>query len=589
MIRILSQQLANQIAAGEVVERPASIVKELVENSIDAGATRIDIDIARGGSKRIRVKDNGKGIPEDQLQLALARHATSKINALDDLDKIASFGFRGEALASISSVSRLTLSSRTAEQTQAWQAIAEGRDMQVKIQPCAHPVGTTIDVVDLFFNTPARRRFLKSEKTEFTHIDDWLKRAAFAKQDVHFTLRHNDKIIRQYRPALDPKQQLQRLTQVCGKAFADNALAIDCDHHDLHLSGFVEATPSSTSVNQFFYVNGRVVRDKLLNHGIKQAFSQRGIEAACGYVLALRLPAAEVDVNVHPAKHEVRFHQARIVHDFIVQALVSVLEQQSQLPSPAEQFDPETGEVWQAPEAEILTPSYITPLQTNSPSVSEDLTTAYSGGHRERNPYAVSPRAKVEQLDVAKAEGYQQLMQASYQAEIPQPSVPVLANRFFVLVDEAKLNLLAIADVATCVHYYQLQQQWPQGIIGQPLLLPVRMVAEQAWLELLEQHSSLLTQAGLEMSLHNNHIIVKKVPKLMKSTDIVHAITELFEQLVEQPKFDFCLWLAKLSVTIADPGQLWQQYKNLPESIQHECVAKAKPLPWQQLIFEAEH
>ncbi|MGL4713261.1 MAG: DNA mismatch repair endonuclease MutL, partial [Shewanella sp.] len=195
-IQILPPQLANQIAAGEVVERPASVVKELVENSLDAGASRVDIDIDKGGSKLIKIRDNGSGIPKEELALALSRHATSKLHTLDDLEAILSFGFRGEALASISSVSRLSLTSRTAEQTEAWQAHAEGADMAVKVMPAAHPIGSTIEVVDLFFNTPARRRFLKSDKTEFTHIDEWLKRIALVRGDIHFTLTHNGKTVR---------------------------------------------------------------------------------------------------------------------------------------------------------------------------------------------------------------------------------------------------------------------------------------------------------------------------------------------------------------------------------------------------------
>ncbi len=200
-IKILPARLANQIAAGEVVERPASVVKELVENSLDSGATRIDIDIEKGGAKLIRVRDNGKGIVKDELGLALSRHATSKIHTLDDLEAIMSLGFRGEALASISSVSRLTMTSRPAAQEQAWSAYSEGRDMKVKLQPTAHPIGTSVEVLDLFFNTPARRKFLRTEKTEFAHIDELLKRIALSRFDVTINVRHNGKMIRQYRAA----------------------------------------------------------------------------------------------------------------------------------------------------------------------------------------------------------------------------------------------------------------------------------------------------------------------------------------------------------------------------------------------------
>ena len=220
-IQVLPPQLANQIAAGEVVERPASVVKELVENSLDAGATRIDIDIERGGAKLIRIRDNGCGIKKDELALALARHATSKIASLDDLEAIISLGFRGEALASISSVSRLTLTSRTAEQQEAWQAYAEGRDM------AAHPVGTTLEVLDLFYNTPARRKFLRTEKTEFNHIDEIIRRIALARFDVTINLSHNGKIVRQYRAVPEGGQKERRLGAICGTAFLEQALAIE--------------------------------------------------------------------------------------------------------------------------------------------------------------------------------------------------------------------------------------------------------------------------------------------------------------------------------------------------------------------------
>ncbi|ABE56483.1 DNA mismatch repair protein MutL [Shewanella denitrificans OS217] len=327
-IHILPPQLANQIAAGEVVERPASVVKELVENSLDAGATRVDIDIDKGGSKLIRIRDNGSGIPKDELALALSRHATSKVHSLDDLEAILSFGFRGEALASISSVARLTLTSKTAEQTEAWQAHAEGSQMDVSLMPAAHPQGSTIEVVDLFFNTPARRRFLKSDKTEFTHIDEWLKRIAIVRTDIHFSLTHNGKLVRQYRAANTDIQMQQRLSQICGRAFAEQAITLACEHDGLSLEGYIQS-PHDNSVTDtnYFYVNGRLVRDKLVNHAVRQAFAEHQWHQQPSYVLKLTLDPHQVDVNVHPAKHEVRFHQSRYVHDFILQALQSALAQ----------------------------------------------------------------------------------------------------------------------------------------------------------------------------------------------------------------------------------------------------------------------
>ena len=318
-IHILSPQLANQIAAGEVVERPASVIKELVENSLDAGSTQIDIDLEQGGCKLIRVRDNGFGIAKEELALALARHATSKISTLDDLDSIISLGFRGEALASISSVSRLTLTSRTAQQSEAWQVYAEGRDMKPVIKPAAHPVGSTVEVLDLFYNTPARRRFLKTDKTEFMHIEEFVRRIALARPDVSFNLQHNGKLVKQYRSSSLEK----RVELVCGREFMQKAVKLDWQHDDLLIQGWVAS--NDVSDLQYFYVNGRVIKDKLLNHALRQAYISQTHEQQ-SYVVFLQLDPKQVDVNVHPAKHEVRFHEARLVHDFVYQAIMMALE-----------------------------------------------------------------------------------------------------------------------------------------------------------------------------------------------------------------------------------------------------------------------
>ena len=337
-IKILPARLANQIAAGEVVERPASVVKELVENSIDSGATRIDVDIEKGGSKLIRVRDNGSGIAKDELGLALSRHATSKIHSLDDLEAILSLGFRGEALASISSVSRLTLTSRTATQAEAWAAYAEGRDMAVQLTPAAHPIGTTVEVVDLFFNTPARRKFLRTEKTEFSHIDELLKRIALSCFSVSITLRHNGKVIRQYRSAKTDLQIEKRVAAVCGNNFMDHAVAIELNHDDLKLKGWITTPDGARSQSdlQYCYVNGRMMRDKLINHAIRQSYENAlRPEQFATYVLFIEVDPHQVDVNVHPAKHEVRFHHARLVHDFIYQALSDALAQSIELVKPS--------------------------------------------------------------------------------------------------------------------------------------------------------------------------------------------------------------------------------------------------------------
>ena len=333
-IRKLDVQLANQIAAGEVVERPASVVKELLENSLDAGANRIDIEILSGGTSLIRIRDNGSGIPKEQLELALSPHATSKISSLEDLDAIRSFGFRGEALSSICSISKFNLSSRTKNAEQGWQAETEGRDMKVNLTPVAVAKGTRIDVRELFFNTPARRRFLRTEKTEYSHIEEVVKKVALANYSVAITLKHNGRISRRFRAAEDLLQKEQRVAAVCGRRFMERSIRLDLEHQAVELSGWL-ALPDfhkSQTDGQYFYVNNRPVRDKVLNHAIRQAYQNyipHGRVPA--YVLYLSLDPAKVDVNVHPTKHEVRFHDGRFIHDLLVQAIERGLNEGKEL------------------------------------------------------------------------------------------------------------------------------------------------------------------------------------------------------------------------------------------------------------------
>ncbi|MDA0155541.1 DNA mismatch repair endonuclease MutL [Vibrio sp. Makdt] len=411
-IKILPARLANQIAAGEVVERPASVVKELVENSLDSGATRIDIDIEKGGAKMIRVRDNGKGIVKDELALALSRHATSKIHTLDDLEAIVSLGFRGEALASISSVARLTMTSRPATQDQAWAAHSEGRDMQVKLQPAAHPIGTSVEVLDLFFNTPARRKFLRTEKTEFTHIDELLKRIALSRFDVTINLRHNGKMIRQYRAAKTEVQAEKRIAAVCGNPFVRHMLKIELEHQGLKLHGWI-TTPEGArqqSDLQYCYVNGRMMRDKLINHAIRQSYetSLRPDQFAT-YVLFIELDPHQVDVNVHPAKHEVRFHQARLVHDFIYQALSDGLAQSKQI---------DAAPINQSAFHQSEAPNY---QQDSSVPEAEDMTSfsapeSYVPAHSEQSQVSERVRHAIEQTPAypRKAESEQVYNQAQH-------------------------------------------------------------------------------------------------------------------------------------------------------------------------------
>ena len=323
-IHALSPLLANQIAAGEVIERPASVLKELLENSLDAGATQIDVEVQKGGSQLIRVRDNGHGIYKEDLELALDRHATSKIATLDDLEHINTLGFRGEALASISSVSRFSLTSRVKEAEVGWQISTEGCEKIINLRPCAHPVGTTIEVCELFFNTPARRHFLKTEKTEFIYLEELLKRISLSHFNVGFTLKHAQKTVIDLQPAHDSFEQEERLAKLCGINFIEHAKRIEAELEGVRLHGWITDLEfhRSQADLQYFYVNERVIRDRLINHALRQSYQEfiyPGRHPA--FVLFLEVNPEIVDVNVHPTKHEVRFRQARAIHSFLTHTL----------------------------------------------------------------------------------------------------------------------------------------------------------------------------------------------------------------------------------------------------------------------------
>ena len=327
-IHQLDPLVANQIAAGEVIERPASIVKELLENAIDAGATRIEIDIEKAGKQLIRIRDNGEGIHEADLAICLSRHATSKITTSEDLSTIDTLGFRGEALASIAAVAKVKVTSRQKEASVAMQAVCTGENTQVEVTPASHPQGTTLEVSQLFFNTPARMKFLRSERTEFLKIQEVLKHIALINNQVAFTLRHNGKRILQLSAGSSSHTRQLRVSKICGKAFMDHAVYLEMQGNDIILRGYVglpEIAKSHADI-QYFYVNGRMVRDRLIMHAIREAYAEHLLPGKYpATALFLRLPAKDVDVNVHPTKHEVRFHEGRFVHDFIVKALQEAL------------------------------------------------------------------------------------------------------------------------------------------------------------------------------------------------------------------------------------------------------------------------
>ncbi|GAB2920125.1 DNA mismatch repair endonuclease MutL [Rheinheimera gaetbuli] len=505
-IRILSPQLANQIAAGEVVERPASVVKELVENSLDAGATQIDIDIEKGGSKLIRIRDNGCGIAEQDLVLALSRHATSKISALTDLEAITSLGFRGEALASISSVSRLTLTSRTASQDAAWQASAEGRDMQVTVKPAAHPVGTSIEAVDLFFNTPARRKFLRSDKTEFGHIDELIKRLALSRYDVSWQLNHNGQTVRRLKAVSTDEQRQKRVAALCGRAFAEQAAFIENQYGDVKLWGWLLQPQACTAQNscQYSYVNGRMMRDKLLNHAIRQAYGDSlTAEQQPAFVLYLELDPHQVDVNVHPAKHEVRFHQARLVHDFVVSALSDAIHQLQVTPVPVT----------------AATACFSVRQTAASYQPVSGRGTGYRGGQVAQPGAAAVGRELAYWHNSLARQAEEPTVDTALASEQQTTSVahsPMLihANRYLLTETEPNTGVIVLLDlVATLRNYIEHNAQ--QAVA---LLLPQRISISTALLKLLTTKAEQLSQAGFDLLLTDLTAIVRAVPVWLRQT-----------------------------------------------------------------------
>ncbi|WP_162045455.1 DNA mismatch repair endonuclease MutL [Vibrio taketomensis] len=635
-IKILPARLANQIAAGEVVERPASVVKELVENSLDSGATRIDIDIEKGGAKLIRVRDNGKGIVKDELGLALSRHATSKIHSLDDLEAIMSLGFRGEALASISSVSRLTLTSRPVTQEQAWAAHSEGRDMAVKLQPAAHPIGTSVEVLDLFFNTPARRKFLRTEKTEFAHIDELIKRIALSRFDVTINLRHNGKLVKQYRDVKTEVQAEKRIAAVCGNSFVRSMLKIELEHQGLKLHGWI-TTPDGArqqSDLQYCYVNGRMMRDKLINHAIRQSYenSLRPDQFAT-YVLYIDIDPHQVDVNVHPAKHEVRFHQARLVHDFIYQALADALAQSHHIDQPqintsafhhavdapsetlsSESMDTDKPTSFPAEPNQVVpdqvyqaierVPHY--PGRAVDPASDEDITQVRE--QTPRNDWVESrsvPRVKPQERHAAptpskqEVAAYQQLMQTPKlppsSPREPQPSSQVDAaieslgkaicmasGQFVMMANKAGAHVVSLPYAEWLRVLGQLQVS-NEGLKSQPLLVPLGLKIDAQQSEAVKQYQDQFRQLGIEFKLRNEQsLMVMGVPQPLRQQNLQQLMPNLLSYAASftDPEKGNLDWRI-LSKWLADTVTSAKSDYTLSEAIQ--IVAEVEML-WQEAL-----
>ena len=517
-IHALPSQLINQIAAGEVVERPASVVKELLENSLDAGASRIEIDVEQGGIKLIRIRDNGCGILKDDLQLALSRHATSKIDSLQALEQVSTLGFRGEALPSIASVSRLTMVSRQQEAESAWSV--NGSNDESEPAPAAHPVGTTIEVRDLFYNTPARRKFLKTERTEFGHIDALIKRIALSRFDVGFVLRHNQKEILSLTQATTNGERAARVSKILGAAFLENSLYIERDAAGMQLYGWI-GNPTfnrSQADMQYFYVNNRMVRDKVVSHGVRQAYQDvlyHGRHPA--YVLFMHLNPALVDVNVHPAKYEVRFRESRQVHDFIFRTLQkglaeTVLQQQSD----------SSGQI--PAEVQIPFDQPNSPTQASFEPRSLNLQVAESRGGYQASFQAQQPQSEAE-TEVSGHSGMPPLGFALAQLQ----GVYILAQNASGLV------LVDMHAAHERIVYERFKQSFEDaGITAQPLLVPLTVAVSDIEAELAEKSAELLAELGLEVDrLDREKLVVRSIPAILQGADPEQLLRDLLSDMVE--------------------------------------------------------
>ena len=506
-IQQLPDHLINQIAAGEVVERPASVIKELVENSLDAGAQTVQIDVIAGGQKLMRVRDDGKGIGKEEIQLALSRHATSKISSLDDLEAVASLGFRGEALPSIASVARLTLCSRTADGDSAWQIEADGGDI-TDPTPAAHPHGTTVEIHDLFYNTPARRRFLRTERTEFSHIEKCVRRLALSRPEIDFTLTHNQRTVLQVPAARSEAEQRQRIAKICGEAFADQCVLIEHETDGIALSGWIGLPTFNRSQPdmQYWFVNGRSVSDRTLAHAARHAYRDVLFHGRFpAYVLNLAMDPAGVDANAHPAKHEIRFRDGRRIHGVVSQTIDTALK------------DTRPGG------------HNITPIPMTRESV-------FNQGSM---PLQSRPSAGGVRDTLA---AYQSMAMAPSISDVPQSDIPPLG---FALAQLAGVYILAensdglvIVDMHAAherITYEKLKKGFnDRNLIRQPLLVPESISVAESEANLIEESGEVLAGLGLVVDRAGpSSVTVREVPSLLKDSDIESLLRDVLSDLSE--------------------------------------------------------
>ncbi len=532
-IHHLSSQLANQIAAGEVVERPASVVKELLENSLDAGATQIEIEVEQGGARLIRVRDNGIGIHRDDLLLALNRHATSKITDADDLDGIITLGFRGEALPSIASISRMSLVSRQQGDESGWSVSSEGYAPEAAAAPCAHPLGTTVEIRDLFFNTPARRKFLRKEKTEFNHLEEVIKRIALSRFDVGFQLKHNQRVVMSLRPVTNSEQYIERVEAICGQPFRQNALAIEYEAAGLRLWGWIAlpAFSRSQADMQYFYVNGRVIRDKLVSHAIRQAYRDvlfHGRHPA--FVLNLEISPEQVDVNVHPTKHEVRFREGRLAHDFIFRAIHRSLadvrpgdasnEVSNDQPLPNLTANPFASTTQSAPP--IASPGGATTAYTRQTNISL--------GVREPQPDAY--RALAEQMPQSSSIDTELTPDGSAVPPLGY-AVAQLHGIYILAQNETGLIVVDMHAAHERITYEWMKKTYNEGgVKSQPLLVPLSIAVNQKEVALAEEFTAVFASLGFDIQRIAPEVLaVREVPTLLSEADIETLVRDVLADI----------------------------------------------------------
>jgi DNA mismatch repair protein MutL len=552
-IQVLDPRLANQIAAGEVVERPSSVTKELIENAIDAGSQRIEVEIEQGGARLIKVRDDGIGIGEEDLPLALARHATSKIGSLEDLEGVSSLGFRGEALASISSVSRLELISNAEDDPRhGWRVVAEGRGMEARVTPAPHPRGTSVGVRDLFFNTPARRKFLRTEKTEFAHVEEAFRRQALSRYDIAWVLRHNQKVIHQLPAGHSAAARERRIASLLGKNFIEHARYIEREAGGIRLSGWVGLPTHSRSQadQQYFFVNGRVVRDRLVAHAVRQAYRDvlfNGRHPV--FVLYLELDPDVVDVNVHPTKHEVRFRDGRMVHDFLYSSLHHSLASAKPAES-AEEHDAEVADTSGAsPQGEASEVAAEQPRWQQQGIALTHSPDRHPGAERVRRfmqgYQALHPNHEETLLTPQPSppsERYSEVREAPLAMPDNDPTAPPplgfalgQLHGIYILAQNAEgLVLVDMHAAHERIVYERMKTQLAaaKGLDAQPLLVPVSIAASRAEVATAESEQEAIAKLGIELDIAGPEtLLVRQLPALLAQADPEALVRQMLEEL----------------------------------------------------------